>query len=201
MKKLNLYRVENRLALTGLKIFTVRDLKTMFKTGQRAAQAFLSYNVDKGAFIRLKAGVYALAGRLPSEFTMANRLYFPSYISLDSALAYYHLIPETVYAVTSVTPKATREFKINNLAFDYRRIKKEAYAGYIPKIIADETVYIATPEKAVVDFLYYIFLGKREYNDRLRLKGLDFVRLKKYLKLFSQPKLISFCEKLLNHRL
>ncbi|MBU1200826.1 hypothetical protein KJ953_04870 [Patescibacteria group bacterium] len=201
MKKLNSHQVKNRLISLNLKIFTTDDLKAMFNTTQRATQAFLSYNVKKGVFVRLKAGIYALKDNSPSEFSIANHLYSPSYISLDSALSYYQLIPETIYAISSVTTKATREFKVGNLLFDYRRIKKSAYTGYVPKVIAQETIFIATPEKAVADFLYYVFLGKRNYNDRLKTKTLDFVQLKKYLKLFLKPKLISFASQLLNHRL
>mgnify|MGYP001575016279 FL=1 len=145
--------------------------------------------------------MYGLADNLPSEFAIANRLYTPSYISLASALSYHNLIPEVVYAITSVTPKPTREFKINNLLYTYRRIKQPAYTGYVPRTIFGETVYIATPEKAVADFLYYIYLGKNSYNDRLKLKHLDLIQLKKYLKLFSQPRLISLSQELLGRRL
>lgn len=201
MKKLNLLQVKRRLSSLGLKIFTTGDVKTMFGANARATQAFMSYNVNKGAFIRLKGGVYAPADDLPSEFAIANRLYSPSYISLESALAYYQLIPETIYAVTSVTPKPTREFKVNNLLFDYRRIKQPAYTGYIPKTIGDEVVYLATAEKAVADFLYYVYLGKKTYNDRLKSSGLDLAQLKNYLKLFSQSKLIDLASELLNQRL
>jgi predicted transcriptional regulator of viral defense system len=201
MKKLNLHQVKSRLSSLGLKIFAARDVRSIFGASQRAAQAFLSYNVNKGAFIRLKAGLYALADNLPSEFAIANRLYTPSYISLALALSYYNLIPEVVYTITSVTPKPTREFKVNNLLYNYRRIKQPAYTGYIPKNIFGETVYIAEPEKAVADWLYYIYLGKNSYNDRLKLKDLDLVQLKKYLKLFSQPRLISLSQELLGRQL
>lgn len=186
MKKLNLHQVQEQLASSGLKLFTVSDLMVMFGVEKRAAGAFISYNVKKGAFLRLKAGLFALKNDLPSEYAIANRLYFPSYISLDTALSYYSLIPETVYTITSVTPKSTREFEVNSLLFDYRRIKKEAFCGYIPQKIHGETVYIATPEKAVADFLYFISLGKRKYNDRLKLDKIDSSQLKSYQDLFKK---------------
>lgn len=184
MKKLNLHKVEEQLVSSGLKLFTASDLMVAFGVEKRAAQAFVSYNVKKGAFLRLKAGLFALKNNLPSEFVIANRLYFPSYISLDSALSYYNLIPETVYAITSVTPKSTREFEVNGRAFDYRRIKKQAFTGYVPKSIRGETVYVATPEKAVADFLYFVSLGKRKGNDRLKLNKIDSSQLKQYQDLF-----------------
>lgn len=133
MKKLNLHKVEERLLSSGLKLFTASDLMVMFGVGKRAAQAFASYNVKKGAFLRLKAGLFALKNNLPSEYVIANRLYFPSYVSLDTALSYFNLIPETVYTITSVTPKPTREFEVDGLLFDYRRIKRKPLLAIFPK--------------------------------------------------------------------
>jgi len=55
--------------------------------------------------VQLKRGIYLLnAGDRatnPSKFFLANQLVFPLYVSLESALAYYHMIPERVYQVTS----------------------------------------------------------------------------------------------------
>lgn len=184
MKKLNLHKVEEQLVSSGLKIFTASDLMVAFGVEKRAAQAFISYNVKKGAFLRLKAGLFAIKNNLPSVFTIANRLYFPSYISFDTALSYYSLIPETVYTITSATPKPTREFEVNGIVYDYRRIKRQAFTGYIPKKIHGETVYIATPEKAVADLLYFVSLGKRKGNDRLKLNKIDSSQLRKYQDLF-----------------
>ena len=196
MKKLNLHQVEKELKSQDLQIFTPHDLMVVFGVNKRAARGFVSYNVEKGAFVRLKAGLYTLSGSDISDYVLANRLYFPSYISLDSALSHYSLIPESVYAVTSITSKPTREFEVIGRLFEYRRIKKEAFSGYIPQKIDGRVVYIATPEKAVADFLYFAYLGKRKYNDRLKLERIDQNRLKSYLALFS-IKLITFASNLM----
>jgi len=186
MKKLNLHEAEEKLLELNLKVFTPNDLKVFFRVSQRAAQGFLHYNLKKRAFVHLRKGLYALKRNLPPEFVLANRLYSPSYISLDSALAYHHLIPETVYAVTSVTTKPTRKFVVNNLSYEYRKIKREAYTGYEPKEIDGQVVYLATPEKAVADFFYFVSLGKRSLNERLKLGKVDKRKLNGYLKLFKQ---------------
>lgn len=196
MKKLNLHQVEEKLFSLNSKIFTPQDLSFLFDANQRAVQGFLNYNLKKGVFVRLKKGFYALKRNFPSDFYLANKLYSPSYVSLDTALSYYHLIPETVYAVTSVTTKPTREFEIQGRLFDYRKIKKEAYTGYVPYKVENEIVYLATPEKAVADFCYFVYLGKREFNDRLQFKKVKKERLIKYLRLFGKKRLISFANKL-----
>ena len=184
MKKLNLNQVQEQFASDRLKIFKTSDLIVSFGVSQRAAGAFLSYNVKKGAVLRLKPNLFAFKNNLPSAFAIANNLYCPSYISFDTALSYYNLIPETVYAVTSATPKPTREFEVDGMSFDYRRIKSQAFTGYIPVQVDGETVYLATAEKAVADFLYVVSLGKRKPNDRLKLDRLDTIKFKKCQSLF-----------------
>lgn len=186
MKKLNSHQVEEKLSSLNLKIFKPQDLRVMFGVEERAVQGFLDYNTKKGVFVRLKRGLYALKRNLPGDFSLANSLYSPSYVSLDTALSYYSLIPETVYAVTSVTAKATREFTVEGRLFEYRKIKREAFTGYQPKEINGEVVFLATPEKAVADFLYFVRLGKRVDNDRLKWEQIDRQKLEKYLKLFGQ---------------
>lgn len=192
MKKLNLHQVEERLLSLNLKIFTPQDLTFIFGASKRAVQGFLNYNTKKGVFVRLKKGLYSLKRNFPQEFFLANKLYSPSYVSLESALSYHHLIPETVYAVTSITTKPTREFEVNSRLFEYRKIKKRAYTGYIPHKVEGEIVYLATPEKAIADFFYFVFLGKKNFNDRLRLEKTDRNRLNQYLKVFGSKRLISF---------
>ena len=197
MKKLNLHQVEKKLFSLNIKIFTPQDLSFIFDANKRAVQGFLNYNTKKGVFIRLKKGLYSLKRDLPQEFFLANRLYSPSYVSLETALSFHHLIPETVYAVTSVTTKPTREFEVNDRFFEYRKIKKQAYTGYDPQEIEGEIVHLALPEKAVADFLYFVSLGKKSFNDRLRLKKIDKKRLNQYLKLFDRKNLIPFVKKIL----
>lgn len=195
MKKLNLYEVEKHFSSMGLPIFTPRELRVAFGAKDRAAEAFLSYNVEKGAVIRLKSGLFALSKNMPSEYVIANRLYYPSYVSLDTALSFYNLIPESVYAVTSVTTKSTRKFEVSGRLFSYKRIKKEAYTGYVLETVHGNGVYMATMEKAVADFIYFVYLGNREYNDRLEFGKINFKKLEQYLLLFSKKGLVSFAKK------
>lgn len=70
--------------------------------------------VDTGQIIRLKRGMYVLSEELTQQpinrFLVANHLYGPSYVSQQTALRYYGLIPEAVYSIQSVTTKAARSF-------------------------------------------------------------------------------------------
>jgi len=196
MKKLNLHRLESYFINSHQTIFTTRDVMVVFDVEKRAADTFLFNNVKKGAIIRLKAGLFVLPNHMPSQFEIANRLVIPSYISLDTALSYYNLIPETVYAVTSITSKATKIFEVKDIGYQYQKIKDLAFTGYELKNISAENVYIADPEKSVADFLYFIFLGKRLYNDRLDLRKVNFKKVKEYLSLFGNRNIIKFANKI-----
>jgi len=139
----------------------------------------------KGYLASPKRGVYYLADEYLDKNKVANKLYYPSYISLDTAMSKYGIIPETVYAITSVTTKATREFSDDNYSYLFNKIKKNAYTGY--KLDGD--VLIADPEKALVDYLYFVSMGQRVFNDRLDLTKIDTKKVLEYAKLFNSKRL------------
>ena len=108
--------------------------------------------------IRLKKGLYVVSpkksGKLLSMELIANHLYGPSYISMESALRYYGLIPESVYITQSMTTKHSREFKNSLGKFEYTQCTKEYFAIGIRHEIKDNTAFlIAQPEKALCDLI------------------------------------------------
>jgi len=114
----------------------------------------------KGYVEQLKRGVYTLRQEDRnvglSGYFLANYLYTPSYISLESALSFYGLIPEAVYGITSVTSRKTQRFNNTLGDFTYHHIKSSVYGGYHTEL--DEFsnhFYMASREKAVIDFLYF----------------------------------------------
>ncbi len=113
--------------------------------------------LNEGILAPIKKGLY-IAGPVlkinkPEPFLIANHLLGPSYISLDSALAYYGLIPERVYEISSVTPKARRKFTTTMGVFSYTHLTLPWYSFGIRQLkLSDEHyVLIASPEKALFD--------------------------------------------------
>ena len=198
MTKLNLLNIEKKLRAMQKTIFTPQDLILVFGASKRAVNGFLSYNTKKNKIIKLKKSLYALKDEYISPYLIANNSYLPSYISFETALSFYHLIPEAVYSVISATTKTSRDWTINESNYLYRTIKKEAYTGYVLKVIEDNQIQIATPEKALADYLYFIYLGKiKTWNDRLDMRSIDKKILKEYLLLFTNKKFINFSKKYL----
>jgi predicted transcriptional regulator of viral defense system len=127
-----------------------------------------------------------------SDLYLANKLYSPSYISLEFALAYHGVIPEIVYEITSVTTKATRRFEIETLGkvFSYRKIKKAAYTGYNIQKSQGMNFNIADVEKAFVDANYLRLLSKQKPISRFRKEKLNRAKAIQYAELFGNKKLI-----------
>lgn len=171
----------NTILKKELIYFSLYDLERLFPKHQSAIKKFLSRQVKKKNLIRLKRNLYCLNERIPDEYLLANILYQPSYLSLEFALSYYSIIPETVYSITSATTKPTREFTAYGRVFSYQTIKKEAFVGYAAKEINNQTILIATPEKALADYLYFVFLGKKNLNDRTDWQKVDKEKVRKYL--------------------
>ena len=110
VKKLNRLQVEEKLKSMRISVFTPLEFARIFDIAEQSASVFLSRNVKSGLFEKLRNKFYILKDSHPSHYFIANKLYQPSYISLETALSHYGMIPETVYTITSVTTKASREF-------------------------------------------------------------------------------------------
>ena len=86
-------------------------------------------------------------------FNIANKIYAPSYISLETALNYYGIIPESTYLVTSISTRKTYNFQTNLVSFSYNTIKPQAFFGYFINK-NNNNFKMAYPEKAILDYLY-----------------------------------------------
>lgn len=86
---------------------------------------------------------------------IANKIYWPSYVSMEKALSFYGLIPEIVWAVTSVTTKKTKTFYTDIGNFTYKSIKPNLFFGYELDSSLDVKFKFAKLEKAVLDYFYY----------------------------------------------
>lgn len=188
--------VREELLNRGIRVFTVLDFKRVFPQTSDQIQYFLETQTRQGLFTRLKRGLYVLKTDLPGDEEIANILYKPSYISFEYALARYGIIPESPYHITSATTNPTRVFEVGNQAYSYYTIKQKAYTGYYLDVSADKRVLVADPEKALVDFLYYVAIGKRSINDRFDTSKLDRNKLKEYAKLFEREKIFELLRQL-----
>lgn len=141
----------------------------------------------KGYLIKIKKGYYSLSGNDNNKhflYYVSNKIYSPSYISLEMALSYYNLIPEEVFQITSVSTKKTNNFNTSVGNFNYRHIKPSLYFGYKLLEFEERNILIAEPEKALLDYFYLNaqlrtaddFIEMRINNDEF----IDQINLKKF---------------------
>lgn len=98
-----------------------------------------------------------------SHLLAANSIYEPSYISLQTALSYYGLIPEFIFSITSLTSMTNADFDTTLGHFTYNHIKPSLMFGYKlmefenPFIKNNENnrhIKIADIEKSILDYFY-----------------------------------------------
>jgi predicted transcriptional regulator of viral defense system len=135
--------------------------------------------VKSGRLIQLRRGVYSVAplyqAEAPHPFLVANHLRKPSYVSMQSALSYYGMIPESVPVTTSVTTGRPEELHTPLGRFVFRHVKKSAFFGYRQNEISlGQWVFLASPEKALLDLLYLTpGSDSPEYLEELRFEPMD----------------------------
>ena len=181
------------------KDFTVFSLNDIRNSEGNFRRRSLNEWQDKGYIKKVVDKYYIFSDLELNEnvlFEIANRIYSPSYVSMEMALSYYHLIPESVYTVTSVTTRKTNSFdtKIGN--FDYRTVRCEFYFGFIIENYGDKHYKIASKEKSILDYLY-LNPGVREKEDfeSLRINydefrnGIDPEKIDSYISVFRQKTL------------
>lgn len=116
-----------------LKDFTIFSLNEIRNIEPDFYRPRLNEWQDKGYIKKVIRGYYIFSDLQLSEeilFKIANRIYLPSYISLESALSYYHLIPESIYGITSISTRKTYHFVTSIGEFIYRSLKPSLFFGY-----------------------------------------------------------------------
>ncbi len=107
--------------------------------------------------ISIRRGLYIVGPKIdlpsPEPFLIANHLRGPSYVSLESALSYWNMIPERAYEISSVTIKTSKLYKTPVGRFSFQQLKIPYYSYGIKKIeySPKQTVLIASREKALCD--------------------------------------------------
>lgn len=113
--------------------------------------------VKKGELIIVKKGLYVPGPKInitkPGPFLIANHLWGPSYVSLETALSYWGLIPERVHEISSITIKTAKTYKTSVGRFSYFHVSLPYYSFGINSVslTPKQVALIASPEKALCD--------------------------------------------------
>lgn len=135
--------------------FTVADLEKILSMKRDSLYVTLNRLVGSGVLIRLKRNIYQPAFQSLELEKIANELYYPSYLSFESALSRYGILSQIPYTLTFATTRRSKKFTLGTREVEYRQLKKEYFFGYI----LDNGIYIAEPEKALLDQVYMMSKG------------------------------------------
>lgn len=128
------------------------------KESKSSINVQLSRMSNRGEIQNIKKGVYIFSNRKVDPFVIANLLYKPSYISLETALNYYGIIPDVPSTITSITTITTKNFSNDYGKFSYSKIKRKLFDPFALIRVGDvNSIFyfdIACAEKALLDFAY-----------------------------------------------
>jgi predicted transcriptional regulator of viral defense system len=167
-------------------IFTIGDVAKVFPTEpETSLKTQLARFAQKGLIKSIKRGIYTYDLTKIDELELAEILYQPSYISLETALHHYGMIPDIPQTTTSVTPVITKTIDTPVGAYTYAKIAQDLFFGYKSVKSPQSHGYfpLAEQEKALLDFFY---IRKITRVDELRLdtSSLDRDRYKIYAQYF-----------------
>jgi len=153
--------IEEELSKFKTHIIDNASLKNIFLKKEYVNINDKIYRLKKeGILIPLKKGLYIhnspLNKTIISKEIISNVLLGPSYISLDYALSYHGLIPESVHEVTGVTTKRSKIYSTKYGLFTYKHTQKELFPiGLVLEEAKDGNFIIASKEKALCDKIYF----------------------------------------------
>ena len=138
--------------------FSISSLQALLNLTRESARTTASRLVQRGILVRVQRDLYTLANRSYSLFSLANALYQPSVISLETALNYWGIIvqvPQTVFSIAQASYRCV----VDNTEFVYRRMPPVMFRFGQVKV---EDFFIFEAEKALLDTLYMKSKGLAE---------------------------------------
>jgi predicted transcriptional regulator of viral defense system len=149
--------------LLGLekRYFTGRELAGLLAITSQSRGVVLSRLVRRQILRRLRRDLYEVVIRPSDILEAANIIYQPSYLSFAYCLGKLGITDQIAYEIEFATPRKTKRMKMNERNIVFRKISRKLFFGYALK----DNVFIAEPEKALLDTLYLKSRGLAELNE------------------------------------
>lgn len=140
-------------------VFTTGELGVLGMSSRDSVYGATKRALKSGDFIRLRRGLYALAPYLrkrPVEaHLVAQDVYGPSYVSLETSLSMHGWIPEGVFSTSCVTSRPPLSIRTPLGYLDYERSRQRTLFAGVRRYIVPmgDAFYLATPLKALADYV------------------------------------------------
>jgi len=188
METYNLALATKKIYDSKLTLFSLKTLRDILEVRKESTlYGLLKRLLKNEVILKIEKNKYQLKNAKVNDFVLANFLYQPSYISLESALNFYGVLAQFPYEITSCTTKKPKTKNIADKSFVYIHLKRELFWGYEKR----NDFLIALPEKALLDQIYLSSKGIKKLNlDEYDLSKINLANFKKYLK--NYPKIRQF---------
>lgn len=161
--------------------YTIADMEKITHLDRNSLYVALKRWVTGGIIERVAQGIYVPMGGNISLENVAAQLYIPNYLSFESALAKHGILNLIPYALTFATTRKTKKYALQKQEIEFRQISSELFFGYEMR----NGIYIASPEKAFMDQVYFVTRGKATLDlDELNVKKLSIKTLKELSRKF-----------------
>ncbi len=143
-------------------VFKISDIALLTEENNPTSLARrLNYYVKTGKILNPRKGIYSKPGYNSEE--LANKLYIPSYISMQYVLQRAGIIFQYSETITAMS-YLSREVEVDGQTFTYRKAKQQILYNWAGVIQSEQGIFQATPERAFLDLCY---LEPRFYFDNL----------------------------------
>jgi len=161
--------------------YTIADLEKITSLPRNSLYVSLKRWESGGVIERVAQGIYIPMGGDISIENVAAQLYIPNYLSFEYALARYGILNLIPYTLTFATTRKTKNYLLQKKRIEFRQISPKLFFGFEMK----NGIYIALPEKAFLDQIYFVVRGKATLDiEEVDIKKLSIKILKDYSKRF-----------------
>ncbi|MBU1670075.1 MAG: type IV toxin-antitoxin system AbiEi family antitoxin domain-containing protein [Actinobacteria bacterium] len=169
------------LRSTPKAFFTISDLEKITGLDRKSLSISLNRWVKKGVLERARRNIYVVGGEPVNLEAIAGQAYFPGYLSFESALSRSGVLNLVPYTLSFATTRKTKSMMLLGRRVVYRHLKQELFFGFTH----EEGLYVAEPEKALLDLAYFSSFGKATIpSEELDLRPLSKRTLDEYTRRF-----------------
>ena len=180
-------RLTKRFFAAPTGVFSLADSTVALEGSDFSRHGLIKRAIAGGEILKVRRGLYCLAPPYQKKpisiYSLAQRVYGPSYISLESALSYHGWIPEAVYSCTCVSYRNAKEFTTPLAHFSYKHVPQRIFYFGVERC-EDENgnvFFMASPAKSLADYVYVHrsdWSGIQEAVESLRIDEHDLMSVK-----------------------
>ncbi|PIU21916.1 MAG: hypothetical protein COT14_04020 [Candidatus Diapherotrites archaeon CG08_land_8_20_14_0_20_30_16] len=179
MDKLDIFKIKELALETKRRVFNIKELSMLLGKSEGTTRSYMARLTKRNIANKVVSGYIAFTD---NDYIIANQLIEPSYISLNSALHYFQIILQVPNTVDVI---CTKQVKLKT-SYNYYKINPKLFFGYEKEFAEGTYYFVAEPEKAVLDLIY--FYGFSEIYLKDILSKLNILKLKEYVKKYKTIK-------------